>query len=255
MKKVVFGALALVAIGAGPALAADLPARVYTKAPQMVAAYDWSGFYIGLDGGGGWARKCWDISNNFGRAINPSIREGCHDATGGMAGAQVGYRWQSAMWVFGVEAKGDWADYRGSSTSNAFTNVINQSKVDSIGIFTGQVGYAMNNVLLYAKGGAAVAGDKYNGVITTTGVTFDAASETRVGGYLGIGIEVGVTPNVSIAGEYGHAFMGSKSVDFTATGATVTAGTFSRTDTIHQDIDIFTVRVSYRFGGPVVAKY
>jgi outer membrane immunogenic protein len=134
--------------------------------------------------------------------------------------------------------------------------VINQSKVDAIGIFTGQVGYAMNNVLLYAKGGAAVAGDKYNGVITTTGVTFDAASETRVGGYLGIGIEVGITPNVSIAGEYGHAFMGSKSVDFTATGATtVPAGTFSRTDTIHQDIDIFTVRLNYRFGGPIVAKY
>jgi outer membrane immunogenic protein len=255
MKKVVFGAFALVAIGAGPALAADLPARVYTKAPQMVAAYDWSGFYIGLDGGGGWGRKCWDISNDSRRVVSPSFREGCHDTNGGMAGAQVGYRWQSAMWVFGLEAKGDWAGYRGSSASQFFGNATNQSRVDSIGIFTGQVGYAMNNVLLYAKGGAAVAGDKYNGILTNSGLTFDTASETRVGGYLGIGIEVGVTPNVSIAGEYGHAFMGSKSVDFTATGLTTTAGTFSRTDTIHQDIDIFTVRVNYRFGGPVVAKY
>jgi len=37
------------------------------------------------------------------------FREGCHDATGGVVGGQIGYRWQSASWVFGVEAQGDWA--------------------------------------------------------------------------------------------------------------------------------------------------
>ena len=43
--------------------------------------------------------------------------EGCHDATGGVAGGQIGYRWQSAAWVFGLEAQGDWADLRGSNLS------------------------------------------------------------------------------------------------------------------------------------------
>ena len=43
--------------------------------------------------------------------------EGCHDATGGTVGGQVGYRWQSTAWVFGVEAQGNWANFEGSNTS------------------------------------------------------------------------------------------------------------------------------------------
>ena len=111
-------------------------------------------------------RKCWDINNVLGVVV-PSTREGCHDATGGMVGGQIGYRWQSANWVFGLEAQGDWADLKGSNAtllarcrSPSFTN---QTKIDAIGLFTGQVGYAWNNVLWYVKGGAAVTHDKYNG--------------------------------------------------------------------------------------------
>ena len=52
------------AIGTVSASAADLAARPYTKAPPpvVVAAYDWSGFYVGANGGGAWSRKCWDIN-------------------------------------------------------------------------------------------------------------------------------------------------------------------------------------------------
>src|SRR3954453_9276829 len=89
--------------------AADLAARPYTKAPPIVAAmYDWSGFYVGLNGGGGWTHKCWDVVPVAAGALLP---EGCHDASGGTIGGQVGYRWQTASWVFGVEAQGNWADF------------------------------------------------------------------------------------------------------------------------------------------------
>src|ERR1700675_249149 len=67
MKKFLLATVGLVALGvAAPASAADLAARPYTKAPPpMVAAiYDWSGFYIGANGGGGWSNKCWDVTNN-----------------------------------------------------------------------------------------------------------------------------------------------------------------------------------------------
>jgi outer membrane immunogenic protein len=59
VKKAMFGALALLTIGVVPALAADLPARTYTKAPVMVAdpTTDWSGFYIGGDVGWAGARQ------------------------------------------------------------------------------------------------------------------------------------------------------------------------------------------------------
>ena len=62
MKRLVLGMIGLIGVGTtAPATAADLAARPYTKAPPPVvaAAYDWSGFYIGLNGGGGWGHKCW----------------------------------------------------------------------------------------------------------------------------------------------------------------------------------------------------
>jgi outer membrane immunogenic protein len=157
INRLLQGAVGLVALNlAAPALAADLPARTYTKAPPIVApVYDWSGFYIGLNGGGGSSRNCYTITDVAGAAVTPNS-EGCHSATGGLAGGQIGYRWQSSAWVFGLEAQGDWADLKGSNSSlTATVPYINQTKIDAIGLFTGQVGYAWNNVLWYVKGGSS----------------------------------------------------------------------------------------------------
>ncbi|HEY7842059.1 MAG TPA: outer membrane beta-barrel protein [Bradyrhizobium sp.] len=256
MKKLLLTAVGLVALSAAPALAADLAARPYTKAPPMVAPiYNWSGFYIGLNGGGGSSHKCWDI-DNFGGVVVPATAEGCHDATGGLVGGQIGYRWQATNWVFGLEAQGDWANLKGSNASlltapfNIFTN---NSKIDGIGLFTGQVGYAWNNVLWYVKGGAAVTSDKYNGQIL--GVTLDTASETRWGGTVGTGIEIGFAPGWSVAFEYDHLFMGNHNNTFNFTPAAAPFVGLSRVDNIRQDVDMGTVRVNYTFGGPVIAKY
>lgn len=251
MKKVWLVMVGLVAPGLSPALAADLPARPYIKAPALVApAYDWSGFYIGLNGGGASSHQCLTITSVAGAAVFPNS-EGCHNATGGVAGGQIGYRWQSANWMVGVEAQGDWADLTGSTASlTAVVPYTNQTKVDAIGLFSGQVGYALNNVLLYVKGGAAVIDNKYSSFFTATGIVFNQASDTRWGGAVGTGIEFGFAPNWSVAVEYDHLFMGNPSVTFPATNIAV-----SRSDNIRQDVDMGTVRVNYRFGGPVVARY
>jgi outer membrane immunogenic protein len=248
-------ASAILTVSVGTASAADLPARPYPKVLPVVAPiYNWSGFYIGVNGGGGSARKCWDINNALGVVV-ASTAEGCHDATGGVAGGQIGYRLQAGSWVFGVEAQGDWADLKGSNNTlllpAAFRFIANNNtKVDAIGLFTGQVGYAWNNVLWYVKGGAAATHDKYNGRFL--GVTFDTASETRWGGAVGTGVEIGFAPGWSVAVEYDHLFMGSRNNTFTFT--TAAAPTFtgtSRIDNIRQDVDMGTVRVNYTFGGPV----
>src|SRR3979411_685322 len=103
----------------GAALGADLPARTYTKAPAVVApVYDWSGFYIGLNGGGASSRECYNLTSVAGASRANAPSERCHDATGGLAGCQIGYRWQAASWVFGVEAQGDWANLTGSKPSS-----------------------------------------------------------------------------------------------------------------------------------------
>src|SRR5258708_12209158 len=113
MKKFLLGTVGLVALSslaasllAAPASAADLAARPYTKAPPpMIAAiYDWSGFYIGINGGGGTSRKCWDLITTPAGVPVVATPEGCHDATGGTVGGQIGYRWQAPNWGFPLKS-------------------------------------------------------------------------------------------------------------------------------------------------------
>jgi outer membrane immunogenic protein len=252
MRRALLGAIGLTILGVAPALAADLPARTYNKAPAMLPAlYDWSGFYIGLNGGGASSHECLAITSVAGTPIGNIPSEGCHSATGGLAGGQIGYRWQATNWVFGLEAQGDWADLKGSNSSlTALIPYINQTKIDAIGLFTGQVGYSWNNVLVYVKGGAAVTDNKYSSFFTATGVVWNQTTETRWGGAAGAGVEVGFAPNWSVGVEYNHLFMGNPNVTFPASAIAVT-----RSDNIRQDVDMGAVRVSYRFGGPIVAKY
>ena len=256
MKNFLLGAIGALAM-VNSAQAADLAARPYTKAPAMVAAvYDWSGFYLGANGGWGSSHKCYDITIDFFIPFNPPRPEGCHNATGGTVGGQVGYRWQSAAWVFGVEAQGNWADFKGSNTSLYFGPPgDNRSRVDAFGLFTGQVGYSWNTFLLYVKGGAAVTRDKYELINTALATVFDRATETRWGGTVGVGGEYSFAPNWSVAAEYDHLFMGTHNLNFTTTGLFLPPGLFTRTDRIRQDVDLVTVRINYRWGGPVIAKY
>ena len=248
MKKVLLVTASLIALGAAaPAVAADLAARPYTKAPAYVAAvYDWSGFYIGANGGWGSSRNGWDSVAPF--AVGP---EGSNTANGGTVGGQVGYRWQAGTWVFGVEAQGNWADFKGSNASTLFgPGFVNNSKTNAFGLFTGQVGYAANNFLLYVKGGAAVTSNSYrinNAVGTLVGTTGD---DTRWGGAIGVGAEYAFAPNWSVGLEYDHLFMQDKTYNFTTP-----AGLAFGSDRIRQDVDLVTARLNYKFGGPVVAKY
>ena len=243
MKKIAFAA-ALLALGTVSASAADLAARPYTKAPPMVAAvYDWTGFYIGANGGWGSSQSSWNLTG-FGA-------EGSHDASGGTVGGQVGYRWQAGTFVFGLEAQGNWADFSGSNVSLVDPRFRNHTNVDAFGLFTGQVGYAINNVLLYVKGGAAVTSNSYrvNNVVggALAGITGD---DTRWGGTIGAGLEYAFAPNWSVGVEYNHLFMQDRTYNFTTPG-----GLAFGTDRIGQDVDLVTARLNYRFGGPAVSRY
>jgi outer membrane immunogenic protein len=245
MKKTfLFVTASVVALGAAlPAFAADLPARTYTKAPPMVvAAYDWSGFYVGVNGGGGWSHDTWTVVGG--------LSEGSNNASGGTVGGQVGYRWQMNQFVFGVEAQGNWADITGDNVSQLIPADRNRTKIDAFGLFTGQVGYTFNNVLLYAKGGAAVTDDKYTVLGIPGGFALATNNETRWGGVVGAGFEYGFAPNWSAGLEYDHLFMGSNTNNLvTPVGALFNA------ENIRQDVDLFTARINYRFGGPIIGRY
>ena len=89
--------------------------------------------------------------------------------------------------------------------------------------------------------------------MTLTGAVIDRASDTRWGATVGAGIEFGFAPNWSAALEYDHLFMGTH--NYAMTSVFPVAGFNTRNVDVHQDADLVTVRVNYRFGGPVVARY
>jgi outer membrane immunogenic protein len=246
MRKIWLCSVGLVALGmAAPALAADLPA--YTKAPVMIPAlYDWSGWYVGINGGWGTENRCFDFTTPAGAFI---ASEGCHNASGGVAGGQLGYRWEMNSWVFGVEAQGDWAGLSGSNASTSFPGDVNRSRMDAFGLFTGQIGYAWNTTLVYVKGGAAVVADR-NDILFGGTVVATAPGDNRWGGTVGAGVEYSFYPNWSVAVEYDHIFIGNNLSTFTTP-----AGTFFGTDRIRGDAEIIMARINYRFGGPVIPKY
>ncbi len=255
MKKFLLGTVGLLALGvAAPATAADMAARPYTKAPPMVAAiYDWTGFYVGINGGWGSSRKTWDAYTAGGVLIGS---EGSHDATGGTVGGQIGYRWQASQWVFGLEAQGNWADFHGRNVSRIAPGFVNDTRVDAFGLFTGQVGVAFNNALLYVRGGAAVTSDRYRNYVTGTSIlAANTSDDTRWGAVVGVGLEYGFAPNWSLGINYDHMFMQDRTYTFTNNGVAGVAGTLFANDRIRQDVDLVTARINYRWGGPVVAKY
>ncbi len=248
MKRLLLTTVGLMALcAAGTAMAADMAVKAPPPAP-IIPIYNWTGFYIG--GNGGWAHNhnCVDFLDGTGLVV----ATGCNDRSGGVIGGQLGYRWQASQWVFGLEAQGDWADLSNTRVIGA-TGLSARAKTSAIGLFTGQIGYAWNASLFYVKGGAAVTDNRLS-VLDAFGTELAAQSATRWGGTVGVGWEYGFAPNWSAGIEYDHLFMGHRNNSFTAPA--VTARFVN--DRINQDVDMLTLRVNYRFGSygsPVVAKY
>ena len=245
MKKFLLGAAGLVAAlsMAPPASAADMPVPYAKAPPPMIAAiYDWSGFYIGANGGWGQSHNCVDFITVVG-----TFESGCADRSGGVVGGQIGYRWQTNQFVFGLEAQGDWADLSNTRVSLFDPTLSTRVKTDGIGLFTGQIGYAWNAALLYLKGGAAVTGNRLDILDTVTGISLASVSNTRWGGTVGVGFEYGFAPNWSVGVEYDHLFMGRANNTF-GIGIDPRLATVL-SDRISQDVDMVTIRFNYRFGG------
>lgn len=242
MKNFLLGTVGLVAVGmvgmAPPASAADMPVKAPPPPPPPI--YSWTGFYIGGNGGWGQSNNCVDFVDVAGVFIT----DGCRSRSGGVAGGQIGYRWQTNQFVVGLEAQGDWADLSNQRVSLINPDFSTRTKTDAIGLFTGQLGWAWNQALFYVKGGAAVTRNRLSILDTFTGFEFASASNTRWGGTVGAGFEYGFSPGWSVGVEYDHLFMGNSNNSFSVANP-ILASTLNR---ISQDVDMVTVRVNYRFG-------
>ena len=193
MKRYVLAGLTAIAAMATmtAANAADLPRRhaaMPTKAP-MYAPYNWTGFYIGINGGGGFGR-----SN-----VAAPFTTGSFDTSGGVVGGTVGYNYQMGQTVFGLEADGDWSNIRGSAPCGALSC---ETKNDWLATARGRVGYAFDRFLPYVTGGAAFGDIKTN----VSGI--GSGTDTKAGWTLGGGLEAAIAGPWTAKVEYLYVDLG-----------------------------------------------
>jgi outer membrane immunogenic protein len=247
MKKFLLAPVALVALGATvPALAADLGARTYTKAPAYAAPiYNWTGFYIGGHIGGAFSGN-----DNFGGLVTGNSNDGRF-----LGGVQGGADYQFAPnWVLGVEGQYSWLGnnnntvvFGGPGLGYAYTN--NQR---AIGSATGRIGYTWGPALLYVKGGYAWADTRDTLTFLGAPAAFSFDHNHKDGYTVGGGLEYMFAQNWSAKVEYQYYNFGNSA--FVTPAALATFGSF------HNDEHTVKAGLNYRFnlgglGGPVVARY
>jgi len=238
MKKVLFGALAAAAIVASGYASA-------TEAPN------WSGFYAGVNIGGGW-------SNN--RSVNYSPNDefsafflgflqgapapASFNSSGVLGGLQLGYNWQfNRTWLAGLETDFDWSGIKGSGSSGGTTQAGTpfiatvDEQVNWFGTIRARLGYLpTENLLTYVTGGFAYgqvhstgnwinngapfgSHDAFFGVSCGgPGVACFSGSSSRVapGWTAGGGFEYAVLKNITLKAEYLYVSLDSKSMSETA---------------------------------------
>ena len=249
MKRILFTTVSLGVLGLmSPALAADLPA--YTKAaPVASPVYDWSGFYIGAYGGGGFGNH--NYNNGTGNGFSNSLLT--YDSSGGIAGGEAGFNLQSGVMVLGVEATGFWSGIKGSDASQ-FNNgtlpigAIDQSNLRWGGAVLARGGIAVDRLLLFFTGGWAF-GDIVH-TSTTAGFPIDTFTNHQSGLAAGGGIAYAVTNN--LIGKLEYRYYGFGRYDRAGTPLTLNGQVPYTVDSTYS---VMTIGFDYKFGGPVVAKY
>jgi outer membrane immunogenic protein len=254
MKKILLATVALTALVAAPAMAADLARPVYKAAPPpVVYAYSWTGCYVGGNGGGVWVHKDYNLTSvggPFNTVTFPAVDFGSHTASSGIGGVQVGCNYQfSGGWVIGIQADYDWMNANGSHLDPFLGVTTLSSNTKSLGSVTGRIGYAWDRFLGYVKGGGAWERDDYSWFFTAAPGIATGASETRGGWTIGIGGEYAFTDWLTGFAEYDYYGFGTRTLGFPV-------GPFVANFDIKENKSVAKVGLNFKFGGsPVVAKY
>jgi outer membrane immunogenic protein len=190
MKRVLFALVGLAAL-TGTAAAADLPPRPapapYYKAAVVAPVYNWTGFYIGINGGGGFGRSTWDSTGGF-------------NTSGGLVGGTVGYNYQFGQGVVGLEGDIDWANIKG--TTNSVCPLGCKTSDNWLSTVRGRLGYAADRFMPFITGGAAF------GDIKATTPGFASADNTKAGWTVGAGLEFAIARNWTAKAEYLYVDLG-----------------------------------------------
>jgi outer membrane immunogenic protein len=257
MKKLLLGTAALVALVAGgSAMAADqrVKAPVYKAAPP-VAAYDWTGFYVGGHVGYGWAKPGVSDPITGAPLVSP-----LPSPKGFLGGVQAGVNYQFITgWVIGVEADFTWTNVKGSANCVVLSCAPGGLELfgypDQHATLAARIGYDFNRLLAYVKAGGAWVHEDFRQTALTAGARCTVpctASNTGTGWMVGGGLEYAWTRNWSVKVEYSYMSFDTKVLTDVTNG--VEHNIFNETRVL-QDVKL---GLNYRFDwgpSPVVAKY
>jgi len=214
--------------------AADLPVR---QVPAPVAPiayappiYNWSGFYVGGNIGGGFANSSW--SDPFTGANDTFSKDGF--LGGGQIGANAQFNWL----VVGIEGDFDWTGLKGSGTDSMGNSINTETQWTST--VTGRIGAAFDRLLVYGKGGVAFADDKSS--LTDIAGGTASTSQTRTGWTAGAGLEYALSENWTAKLEYDYLGFGSETLN-------LPTPTFpAYTSSASLNVQEVKVGINYKFG-------
>jgi outer membrane immunogenic protein len=238
MKRVLMIAGAFALLGAGQALAADLPQPI----PRAPAAYlpppvfSWTGFYLGINGGYGFGQSSWNDPID-----GPT---GNFSTSGGLVGGTVGFNYQIGSFVIGIEGDGDWQNVQGTTFSGGCAPAPAfgfgggcTTESDWLATIRGRAGFAWDRVLFYGTGGVAF------GDVQAAAGALPFASGTQTGWTAGVGVEWAFAPNWTAKIEYLYVDLGNFTCPPTSCGA------FPFADTVTFNENIVRAGINYKFGG------
>jgi outer membrane immunogenic protein len=194
MRRFIVALLATSALTVS-AFAADMPVKapVYRAAP--VPMYNWTGFYVGGDVGGGWG--------DHDRNLVPNTFANSYHSSGFIGGAHAGYNWQIDTFVLGIETDFNGTTIKGDDGGAGGT--LDQTKVKWLGSTRGRLGYAWDRFLVFATGGLAYAElEHFN-----DGGASQTFSKTQTGWTVGGGLEYAIDNNWSVRAEYRYYDLGT----------------------------------------------
>jgi outer membrane immunogenic protein len=251
MKRILFttvslGVLALMS----PALGADL--SPYMKAPAAATPlYDWSGFYVGVFGGGGFGNH--NVNNALGSSSTFTNFTANYSSQGGVAGGEAGYNWQSGNYVVGIEADGFWSGIKGNDAAaiNAGSFAITSVDADNLrwgGTLRARGGFTIDRWLMFFSGGWAFGELAHTNTDPVLGV--DKFTVHANGLTAGAGFAYALTNNV--IGKFEYRYYNFNGYNRPGSPLTPNGQLPYTTESTYS---VVTLGLDYKFGGPVVAKY
>ena len=253
MKTAATVAIAIASIVIGKAHAADMspipagapavapPVTYGNYAPNAYGNYNWSGLYLGGNGGYSWNEggSSFLVSNGLTGSLG--------NLAGWVFGGQVGYNWQFGAFVTGLEGDLQWSGERSTSTTACGTGctITGAQQTDAFATLRARAGIAFDSVFVYGTaGGAWMNGSANVNAYAAGGSVGVNLSGSKVGWTAGGGVEVALMSNWTAKLEYLYIDTGSLS-NTAIVPATLGGGTITETTALRDSV--FRVGFNYRF--------